>query len=99
MNYSKQSKGNNGIQRRLFERRGIRKKVYKKICKMLREMNVEESDIDLIISAVQAGTVKLGIPELESEIIALGKMDKEIKRLENKLNSNASSANESGMSM
>lgn len=99
MEYSKKSKGNHGIQRRLFERRGIRKKVYKKICKMLREMNIEESDIDLVISAVQSGKVQLGLPELESEIIALGKIDKEIQRLEKKLNSNAEPANESGMLM
>lgn len=99
MEYSKKSKGNSGIQRRLFERRGIRKKVYKKICKMLREMNIEESDIDVVISAVQSGEVQLGLPELESEIIALGKIDKEIQRLEKKLNSNAAPANESGMSM
>lgn len=99
MEYSKKSKGNHGIQRRLFEMRGIRKKVYKKVCKMLKEMNIEESDIETVITAVQSGSVQLGIPELENEINALAKMDKEIKKLENKLNSNASSANESGMSL
>ena len=98
MDYSKKSKGNHGMQRRLFERRGIRKKVYKKICKMLREMNVNESDIDALISAVQSGELQLENAELQSEIIALGKIDKEIQRLERKLNSNESSANEPGMS-
>ena len=98
MDYSKKSKANHGMQRRLFERRGIRKKVYKKICKMLREMNVNESDIDALISAVQSGELQLENAELQSEIIALGKIDKEIQRLERKLNSNESSANEPGMS-
>ncbi len=99
MGNSKQSKGNSGIQRRLFERRGIRKKVYKNICKVLREMNVNESDIDLVISAVQAGELQLGNADLEYEIISLGKIDKDIQRLERKLNSNAGPVNESGMSM
>ena len=99
MDYSKKSKSNHGMQRRLFEMRGIRKKVYKKVCKMLKEMNIEESDIETVISAVQSGNVQLGIPDLEKEINALARMDKEIKKLENKLNSNANSANESGMSL
>ena len=77
MDYSKKSKGNHGMQRRLFERRGIRKKVYKKICKMLREMNVNESDIDALISAVQSGELQLENAELQSEIIALGKIEEE----------------------
>lgn len=99
MDYSKKSKSNHGVQRRLFEKRGIRKKVYKKICKILKEeMNVNENDIDALISAVQSGELQLQNAELVSEIIALGRMDKEIQRLERKLNSSESSANEPEMS-
>ncbi len=97
MRNSMVSRGSNGLQRRLFEKRCMRRKCYKKIVNQLKEiMSYEE--IDAMIMAVQSGKLTLDNQDLQQSILSLGKMDKDISRMENKLNAPAEPASGPDMS-
>lgn len=98
MSYTNNSKRRGGSQKRLFDKRCVRRQCYRKINHELRDMLISPENIDKFIASVQSGEVKIDNADLEQRIITLGKIDKDIANLERKLNSLTESASEPGMS-
>lgn len=86
MTNSRKSKPESGLQRRLFEKRGYYRKVFRKICAELNASEVAVQDLDLFLIEVNSDKVKLQNAQLESNIRLLFKLEQDVKSLEQKIN-------------
>lgn len=73
-------------QRVLYTKKGIRRKIYKNISKMLAEYGIEKDKIDEAIECLKLGKIKIVNPELMREIRSLAEFDAAIERLTKELN-------------
>ena len=68
-------------QRVLYTKKGLRRKIYKKISKTLIEYGIEKSRIDEAIEWLKLGKIKIVDAELMKDIRALSEFDEAIDRL------------------
>lgn len=85
------------LQRILYSKKGMRKKVYKRIRQRLLEHGINEH-IDEVIEALKAGTLKIADIELANDIRTLANFDEDIARLMRKINGSGSSEQASTIS-
>lgn len=91
----KNSKIGHGLQKRLFDKRGYYRKVYRKICAELKASELEIQDIDLVLAEVSSGKIKLNNLQLENDIRLLFKLSQDIKGLEQRIESLEQNSNDS----
>lgn len=82
---SKNSKSSHA-QRILYTKKGLRRKVYKEISKMLADYGIEKSRIDEAIESLKSGKIKINDVELMKKVRLLTDFDAAIERLNNELN-------------
>ena len=86
-------RNNGGLQRTLYTKKGIRKKIYKKIQQKLFDMGVLKENIDEVIGLIAAGQMVVEDADLKKDISTLMDFDKDIKRLTEKCLRRAETAN------
>lgn len=100
MTNSRKSKLESGLQRRLFEKRGYYRKVFRKICAELKANESVVENLDMFLVEVNSGKVKLQNAQLESNIKLLFKLEQDVKSLEQKisdLEQNSNNLEEKGL--
>lgn len=93
MTNSRKSKRESGLQKRLFEKRGYYRKVFRKICAELKANEIAVQDLDLFLIEVNSGKVKLQNTQLENDVKLLFKLEQDVKILEQKIKGLEQSSN------
>ena len=83
---SKSSSKSSHAQRILYTKKGLRRKVYKEISKILLDYGVEKSQIDEAIESLKLGKIVIKDAILMEKIGCLSKFDAAIERITNELN-------------
>lgn len=71
----------NALQRTLFNQKGVRRKLYKRIQNKLIEMGVMKDKIDEVISLISSGQMAVQDAGLLEDIKSLNRYDRDIERL------------------
>ncbi len=83
-NNNRKVKGND-LQRVLFARKGIRKKIYKKVTQSFLQMGIEQLRIDEVIEQFNQGNLRVDDKELLSDLLTLKRFDADIERISKKI--------------
>ena len=83
---SKNNSKSSHAQRILYTKKGLRRKVYKEITKILLDYGIDKSRIDEAIDSLKSGKIKIKDTVLMEKIRLLSDFDAAIERLTNELN-------------